>query len=244
MDESFSIGKSTLTLEKPEEILDNKPISIFSIAKANNLKEVYLVENNFSGFIESYKNSKDNNIQLKFGLKLVICNNIEDKSKESENTESKVIIWMKNSAGYSDLIKIYSKAACDGFYYYPRLDWALLQSMFTDNLFLSIPSYSSFLHNNLLKRMECVPDFGKIKPNIMVSNMSLPFDFLIKEAHTAYAKSNNLNIIEIHPIYFYGRKQLDSYLCFKAIHNRGQFSNIKVDHHSSSEFCWEEYLKK
>jgi sulfur relay (sulfurtransferase) DsrF/TusC family protein len=44
----FSLGKSTLTLDKPEEIQDNKPISIFSIAKKYELKDIYLVENNFS----------------------------------------------------------------------------------------------------------------------------------------------------------------------------------------------------
>jgi DNA polymerase III alpha subunit len=240
----FSLGKSTLTLEKPEPIEDNKPISIFSIAKENKLTEIYLVENNFSGFIQAYKTSKDNKINLKFGLKLVICNDLADKSEASFKTESKVIIWMKNSDAYKDLIRIYSKAATDGFYYLPRLDWKHLQEMFTNNLILSIPSYGSFLHNNLLKGYECVPDFGKLKYNIMYSRMSLPFDFLIEENHKNYAKNNNIEILETHPIYFYSLKQLDSYICFKAIHKRGQFSAPKIDNHGSSDFCWENYKNK
>ena len=240
----FSLGKSTLNLEKPEKIDDNKPISIFSIAKDEKLSDIYLVENNFSGFIQAYKTAKENNINLKFGLKLVICNDLNDKSEASFKSESKVIIWMKNSAGYSDLIKIYSRAATDGFYYLQRLDWKHLNSMFTDNLLLSIPPYSSFLHNNLLKGHECVPDFGKIKPNIMISRMSLPFDSLLEESHKNYAKNNNLNLLEVHPVYFYSQKQLDSYLTFKAIHKRGQFSAPKLDGHGSDEFCWENYKNK
>lgn len=240
----YSLGRSTLTLEKPEEIVDNKPISIISVAKKYELNEICLVEDNFSGFIESYKNTKDNNIQLKFGLKLVICNDINDKSEESFKSESKVIIWMKNSAGYSDLIRIYSKAACDGFYYIPRLDWKNLQSMFTENLILSIPSYSSFLHNNLLKGSECVPDFGKIKPNIFYSRMSLPFDFLIEDSHRNYAKNNGLDLVECHNIRFYSAKQFDSYLTFRCINKRSVLSKPNIDNFGSRTFSFEEYLKK
>ncbi len=240
----FSIGKSTLTLEKPEEIVDNKPISIFSIAKQYKLEEILLVENNFSGFIEAYKNAKDSNVLLRFGLKLIICNDLNEKSDESKKTESKVIIWMKNSDAYKDLIRIYSKAATDGLYYVPRLDWKNLQLMWGKNLILSIPSYSSFLHNNLLKGNECVPDFGKIKPNIMFSRMDLPFDFLIEESHRNYAKNNNLDLIECHNIRFYSKKQFDSYFTFKCINKRSVLSMPKIDHFSSKEFCWESYLNK
>lgn len=240
----FSLGLATLTLEKPEEIDDNKPISIFSIAKKYKLSDIYLVENNFSGFIEAYKNSKDNKINLRFGLSLVICNDLNDKSEPSFKTESKIIIWMKNSEAYKDLIRISSKASTDGFYYVPRLDWKTLKEMWTNNLFLSIPSYSSFLHNNLLKGYECVPDFGNIKPNIFISKMNLPFDFLIEKSHRKYAENNNLDIIECHPVRFYSSKQLDSYICFKTIHNRSTMSKPQFDNFASRDFCWESYLNK
>lgn len=254
----FTFGRSTLTTEKPELIIDkknvlinspdeieqNRPISILSIARAYKLPEVYLVEDNFSGFIEAYNNFKDNNILLRFGLKLVICNDLEDKSEESFKSESKVIIWMKNSDSYKDLIKIYSKAATDGFYYIPRLDWKTLQKMWSDNLILSIPSYSSFLHNNLLKRHECIPDFGGIKPNIMYSKMELPFDNLIADSHINYGKQNKLDIIESHPVRFYSSKQLDSYICHRAINKRGAFSKPNLDNFASDKFSWESYLNK
>lgn len=240
----YSFGKSTLTLDKPEEIIDNKPISIFSIAKQYKLDEIYLVEDNFSGFIEAFKNAKDNDIHLKFGLKLVVCNDINDKSDVSFKSESKVIIWMKNSDGYKDLIRIYSKAATDGFYYIPRIDWKLIEEMWTNNLLLSVPSYSSFLHNNLLRGHECIPSFIKMKPTIMFSKMKLPFDSLIEGIYINYAKSNKLEIIEAHPVRFFGPKQLDSYCCFRAINKKGTMSDPKLDHFSSREFNFESYLKK
>ncbi len=240
----FTFGRSTLTLEKPEEIVDNKPISIITLAKEYKLNEICLVEDNFSGFIEAYNNTKKNDIQLKFGLKLVICNDINDKSEASFKSESKVIIWMKNSEGYKDLIRIYSKAACDGFYYIPRLDWKNLQLMFTENLVLSIPSYSSFLHNNLLKGAECVPDLGKIKPNIMYSEMNLPFDSLIENSHRNYATNNKLDLVECHPIRFYSEKQFDSYYVFRCINKRSVLSKPNMDGFASREFNFISYINK
>ncbi len=151
---------------------------------------------------------------------------------------------MKNSDAYKDLIRIYSKAATDGLYYLPRLDWKTLQSMWTENLILSIPSYSSFLHNNLLKGNECVPDFGKIKPNIFYSKMVLPFDSLIEDSHSNYAKNNKLDLIECHPIRFYSKLQFDSYFTFKCINKRSVLSKPNIDHFSSREFCWEGYQNK
>jgi DNA polymerase-3 subunit alpha len=240
----YTMGKSTLTLDKPEDISDNKPISIISIAKKHELSSVYLVEDNFSGFIEAYKNFKDVKVSLKFGLKLVICNNILDKTEESFSGESKVVIWMKNSDGYKDLIRIYSKAATDGFYYIPRLDWPTLQKMWSDNLILSIPEYSSFLHNNILKGKECVPNFGDIKPNIFYAKMNLPFDHIIEEYHRNFAVSNNLELIEVHPIRFYSSKQFDSYQTFRCINKRSILSKPNIDHFASKVFSFEEYLKK
>ncbi len=240
----YSIGKSILTLEKPEGINVNKPISIIDICKTHELKELYLVETNMSGFIESYKNCKDNDISLRFGLKLIVCADLNDKSEASLNTESKVIIWTRNSAGYKDLIKIYSKAATDGFYYDPRIDWSHLNSMITDNLLVSIPSYSSFLHNNFLKGSQCIPEFTSFKPNVMISDCGLPFDSLIKKAHTEYAQNNNLDLLKTHPIYFYSNEHFDAYKVFRTIHKRSTWNNPKIDHFSSTFFNFEEFCNK
>ena len=59
----YSIGKSILTLEKSAEITDSSPISIFSIAKKHDLKEITLVEDSISGFIQAYSYAKEMGIK-------------------------------------------------------------------------------------------------------------------------------------------------------------------------------------
>ena len=67
----YSVGKSILTLEKATEITDSSPISIFSIAKKHGLKEITLVEDSISGFIQAYSYAKDMGIKLIFGLQIL-----------------------------------------------------------------------------------------------------------------------------------------------------------------------------
>lgn len=240
----YSIGKSILTLDEPAEINTNKPVSIFSILKKYEIQNLYLVENTFSGFIEAYKNSKDNNINLRFGIKLIVCDDMNDKSENSRNTESKIIIWMKNSEGYKDLIKIYTKAATEGSYYKPRISWPILNEMITKNLSLSIPAHSSFLHNNILKGHQCIPIFNKTKPNIMVADMNLPFDYIIQQAHLEYAKNNKLEINEVHPIYYYNNENFKAYNVFQCIQNRSTYDKPQIDHLASKNFSFEKYMEK
>lgn len=246
----YSIGRSILTLdnpdkiEEPKHILDNHPVSIISITKAYKIPEIYLVENSFSGFVEAYKNCKANHINLKFGIKLVICEDILDKSDKSFVTESKLIIWMNNSKGYTDLVKLYSKAATDGFYYIARLDWKHLKDLWSDNLSLSIPAYDSFLHRNLLERYTCVPIFGNIKPNVFISNMELPFDSILRPAQIKYAEQNKLEIIECNPIYYYKKSDFKAYSVFRAINNRGSLMKPGIDNFCSNNFCFESFYNK
>ena len=70
----YSIGKSILTLKHPEKVEDGGPDSIFSIAKENNLKEFFLVEDSLVGFLEAKKVSEELNIYLYFGLRLEVEN--------------------------------------------------------------------------------------------------------------------------------------------------------------------------
>src|SRR6266498_3145444 len=119
----YSIGRSILTLEKPKDTVENGPDSIVSLCLTNKFKEIILVDNNMSGFLQGYVNVKENNLNYVFGLKTNICNDIANKTYESREKTSKIIIFIKNTAGYKDLLKIYSKAATDGFYYEPRLDY-------------------------------------------------------------------------------------------------------------------------
>ena len=55
----YSLGRSILTLEKVGETPDNYPDSILDIAKENELKKIFLVDVNMSGFLQGYSNAKE-----------------------------------------------------------------------------------------------------------------------------------------------------------------------------------------
>lgn len=46
----YSIGRSILTLEKPDDVISGGPDSIIKLCKDNDLKEFHLVEDSMSGF--------------------------------------------------------------------------------------------------------------------------------------------------------------------------------------------------
>lgn len=240
----FSIGSSILTLEDSDKIIENKPISIIAIAKEYKLKDIFLCEKTMSGFVEAYTNFKKNDLNLRFGLKLTVCNDINKKDEESTKTESNIIIWLKNSEGYKDLLKIYSKAFTDGFYYTGRIDWNHLNKMWTKNLNLCIPYFSSFLHNNLFKGHKSLPDFTQIKPTILLTNINLPFDELLREKTEEYIKINKFDSLEYHPIYYFKNNDFKVFQVYSCIHNRSSFDKPNLEHLASNQFSFETYQKR
>ena len=131
----FSLGKSILTLEKPEEVMDGGPDSIIKLCVDNGLEELYLVDDNMSGFLQAYTSCKENKIKLVFGARVSVCFDHEDKTKESLDKTCKYIFICKNKKGYERLIKIYSFAAQKGFYYSPRIDFRSLAQFWDEKTF-------------------------------------------------------------------------------------------------------------
>ena len=84
----FSIGKSILTLDDPSKQKEGKSDSIFSIAKDNNLKELVLVEDSLTGFMQAKKISDSMGIKLIFGLRLDMCENATINPKEERNNSA------------------------------------------------------------------------------------------------------------------------------------------------------------
>src|ERR1700757_118544 len=122
-------GNSILTVDEPEknkesgEFLINelKPVSIFSIAKKHNLQDVYIAEKSFSGLVDCYNAAQKTGINLRFGFRVICCADISDKSENSFKSEHRITIWLNDSRGYENLVKLASKAQTDGFYYIPRV---------------------------------------------------------------------------------------------------------------------------
>ena len=229
-----------MTLEDKSEV-DDYPDSIIQIAKENKLKELFLVEDNMSSFLEAYTNTRNNNIKLNYGLRITITESMEDKSEESRFKNSKVIIFFKNNQGYSLLTKLYSKAAKEGFYYEPRLDYKTLSENWSDDLLLCIPFYDSFIYNNTLKNFICVPNFSFTKPVVFIENNDLPFDFIIKNKMLNFVKENSLEVLLVKSIYYKNKKDFKSYLTFRCINNRTTLNKPEIEHMSSDSFSFEEW---
>lgn len=236
----YSLGKSILNLN----LVDNEPDesdSVFSIAKNNNLKDLVLVEDCMTGFLEAYNNSNELNIKLIFGLRLTVCLDMQDKSPESLKSNSKIIIFTKNNDGYKRLIKLFSHAAREGFYYEPRIDYKSLKEMWNDSeLMMVIPFYDSYVFKNTLENNICVPEFGFTDPTYFIEDNDLPFDDLIKQKIINISK----NTQKAQSIYYRNKKDFKAYLTFRCINKRSTLDKPELEHMTSNEFCMESWKEK
>jgi len=239
----YSLGRSILTLEdKPEK--DEYPDSIIQIAKENNIKNIFLVEDNMSSFLEAYTNTKNNNIKLNYGVRISITDLMTEKTEESKQKTSKIIIFMKNKSGYEALTKMFSLGAKEGFYYEPRIDYSTLLKFWSQDLILSVPFYDSFIFNNTLKNSICIPQFQNIKPILFLEDNDLPFDVIIKNKILNFSQQNKLNIFNVKSIYYNQKKDFKTYLTFRCINNRSVLNKPDLEHMSSNEFSFESWKER
>jgi DNA polymerase-3 subunit alpha len=239
----FSIGKSILTLEEKNEET-NEPDSIVEIARENKLKKVFLVEDCFSGFLQAFKNLRSSNIDLIFGIKFVFCDNLNNKNEEELRKHHKIIIFANGNEGYKTLIKLWTKASVEGFYYTPRLDMNALKDHFNDSIKIALPFYDNFIFNNTLKGYQCLPFIENYKPKVFIEDNSLVFDSLVKNKMTEFAKANNLDVLRTKSIYYKNKKDFKSFLTFRCINNRTTLNKPEIEHMSSDEFCVESWLEQ
>jgi DNA polymerase-3 subunit alpha len=239
----YSLGRSILTLEDKDE-KDDYPDSIIQICKENKMKELYLVEDNMSSFLEAYSNCRKNKIKLNYGLRISVTELMSDKSEESKTKSSKIILFFKNKKGYQQLTKLYSIAAKEGFYYEPRLDYETISKNWTDDLILCIPFYDSFIFNNTLKNSLCIPKFDFTKPIFFIEDNDLPFDSLVKQKALSFAEKNDLKIYKVQSVFYKEKKDFKAYLTFRCINNRSVLNKPNLDHMSSNEFCFESIGKR
>ena len=128
----YSIGRSILTLEKPEDVVKDGPDSIIDLCKKNDIKNLYLVEDSMGGFLQGYINSAAAGLNFRFGLRLTVCDDMLQKDEDSRLRSSKFIVFANNKEGYQRLIKINTTASKDGFYYNPRADFKTLKKVYDD----------------------------------------------------------------------------------------------------------------
>jgi len=239
----YSIGRSILTLEDPDDSA-NRPKSMIDIALKAGLDKLFLVDENMSGFLQAHKGCQKHGLQLNFGLRLTVCPDISIKDSESLQKSCKYIVFSKNVWGYKRLIKIFSEAAKDGFYYEPRVDFALLKRNWDEkDLMLAVPFYDSFLHNNITSYSMCVPDFSFARPTFFVEDSNLPFDTLIKNRLDEYC-SGKYETVKARSVYYSQRSDFKTYLTFRCINKRTLLSKPNIEHMSSNSFCLEAWKEQ
>ena len=236
---STSFSRSILTLEKAEEIKENSPVSICSIAQLHKLDKVFLIDSSFSGFQEAYRNLTEIGVQLIFGIKIHVCDDVNDKSDKGRINDHKVYLIAKNKDGYKELIKVYSEAATNGFYYYPRLDWSQLNKI-TNNIEIWSAFYDGFVFNNLFNYgTSIIPRFDSVKPKLCIEKHDLPFDSLIEDGVNKYCSETGLESIHTHQIYFYRNADAESYQTYRCINNRSTLNKPNLTWFSSNKFSFE-----
>lgn len=237
----YSIGKSILTLEDPEDSPSDGPDSIIEICKSNKLKTLFLVDDSISGFLQAHTNAKKSNIKLAYGLRITSCSDITQKNDASLETNNKIVIFCKNEAGYKKLMKIASKAATDGFYYEPRIDCSFLKEIWSnEDLMLCIPFYDSYIFNNVLFSSKCFVDFSFASPTFFLEDNGLPFDNLIKKKIKKVTEKTQ----EVQSVFYKERKDFINYLTFRCISNRTSLDKPNLNHMGSDSFCFESWKER
>jgi len=238
----YSIGRSILTLEDEHESEDY-PDSIINLAKKNDLKDICLVEDNMSSFLQAYTNCKKYDINLQYGLRLTITDNMLQKEEATRSKSSKFIIFFKTEDGYRKLVKIYSHASKEGFYYEPRIDFNFLKNIWNSkDLLLCVPFYDSFIFNNTLKGHLCTPEISFANPIFFLEDNHLPFDAIVEKHVLNFTKDNSNDIIRAKTIYYKNRTDFKSYLTFRCINARTTLNKPELEHMTSDEFSLESYL--
>lgn len=244
----YSIGKSILTLSRPDDCTKGGPSSIFQIAQNHGLDKVVLVEDSLVGFLEAKKISDSLDMQLIFGLRISVCDDISiTENKNAQTCIHKIIVFAKNTNGARLLNKIYSLAFTKGA---GKIDFDSLKEIYNDNdLKIAIPFYDSYLfHNSFSYKEPCILDDSFFNPVYFFEDNLLPFDRTLQDLIINYCSINDFETQKVKSIYYENRNDFEAYQTYKCICNRS-FSNKartldmpNLEHCASPEFCFESYL--
>lgn len=239
----YSLGRSILTLKMPKgESESDSSDSVFDICEDAGIKEMFLVDDNMAGFLEAFTNAEALNVKLVFGLRLTFCPDSSNKSEEGRQHSYKNIIFAKNATGYKQLIKIYTLAAQEGFYYEPRIDFNKLKPMWSNDLLLAVPFYDSFLYNNKYTNSQCVPDFSFAEPVFFSEDNDVLLDKDMQQRVEGFC-ADKYEVIKTKSIYYKDKKDFSAYLTFRCINGRTTVEKPNFDGMCSPEFCYESYLE-
>lgn len=236
--------RSILTLEKKGKSNSTGADSIIDIAVEAGLKDVFLAEDGMSSFLEAYTNCKDAGLNLHYGLRVTVTQDIAVKDDASRKTDSKVIVFARNGAGYGRLIKIATKAATDGFYYEPRIDSPSLKSLWSDaDLLYCLPFYDSFIYYNTLTFRSIVPELFT-NPLLFTESNDLVFDDVLADAVNTFSQTTGFEKVPVQTIYYKNNADIKTFQTYKCIQNRSTLAKPQLDHFHSDRFSFQEWKRK
>ena len=219
----FSIGKSLLTPKKIKEL-----------AEQQNLTEVYVCDDNMSGFRSLIKEFKDSDMTLCLGLKLPYA-----EAKDGDISD--VCIFAKDDDGYKELIQLMSFVGKNGYLNADDVDFFSLVK--NEHLFCAYPFYSSFLAKSI-KSWGYFVTFGDLQ-NFFVESNKHPFDFVIGKAIDKY--SSDKTIIPVKTILYEKEEHFKSFQMYQANCNRKggkkpSYHNPNLEHCCSPMFSMDDFL--
>jgi DNA polymerase III alpha subunit len=235
--------RSILTLEESQG-LDKHPTSIFDCVLDSKNDFLCLADTNLSGFLQAAKECEKNKLKLIFGWRGEFCLDITKQDEASLKTRATYIVFIKNLVGYRQLIKIYSQAAKEGFYYNAAYDFSHLKKLWTDDLILAVPFYDSFLHLNSLEGQSHVPDFSFTKPIFLLEENDLPFDDLLRKKVINFAAQHGYETLESQTIYYKSPEDFIAYMTYKCIQNRSTIEKPELNHCCSDKFNYERWKQR
>lgn len=224
----YSICQSSLSLEPPGKSKVGGPASVFDLAVEAGLKEVVVIDSRIDGFMQALRSADAAKVQLIYGIQLVVCADMADKSLDSRRTESSVIVFLKNTAGYSDALRIWSRAwGAAGHiryrlggeeYAYGRADWRMLNTFWTPNLVLALPYTSSFIAMNTLTFNQITPDLPATPWVFREVGSHLPEADLIDPAIDRYVAQNpEATVVPIKTVCYATKADFKAYAVLRCI---------------------------
>jgi DNA polymerase-3 subunit alpha len=239
----FSVGKSLIQGSRIKADTPNtpdQPDNIEDIIQEYKWPKTYLLEDNLGGFIPCYQKLLAAGSDMIFGYRVTV---VEDAARLEDQPGSKVGIFVKSEAGWKTLVKLATLAQVDFYHGEARLDWKTIKSLWNDQLVLVSCFYDGFIHKNLLTKQTTIPDFGNIRPYMLLENNDLIFDLALREKVVEYAAAYGYETIEVKSCYYKNRADL-TYMQARKLMDRKTFGggNIEepnIEFFYSAEFCIE-----
>src|SRR3989338_5209448 len=113
-------------------------------AKKHGILALYITDDgNLYGAIEFYKECKKAGVKPILGMHAYLAlRGRGDRQPQVDNRRHRLLLLVKNEAGYRNLIRLTTAAHLEGFYYRPRIDRPLLEQ-YGEGLIAIAPAFNS-----------------------------------------------------------------------------------------------------